>query len=141
MWESTQVELLSRVLDNKRLLRKGEGTTDKWLWRDVESTDFSVKATYNILLGEESAGYGDLFMEFWNLKILPLTQITDWKVLSKAISTKDNLLRRGISLVCDCCPLCGVEEERVSHFLCVHGLLENLGTVSRVVRDFFGITL
>jgi len=52
------------VLDNKRLLRKSEGTADKWLWRDVESTNFSVKATYYILLGEESAGYGDLFAKF-----------------------------------------------------------------------------
>jgi len=89
--------------------------TDKWLWRDVESTDFSVKEAYNILLGEESAVYEDLFMEFWKLKILPSTQITAWWVLSNAIATKGKLLRRGISLVCDCCLLCGVEEEMVSH--------------------------
>jgi len=50
VWESSQDELLSHVLDNKRLLRKSEDTVDKWLWRNVESTDFFVKVAYNILL-------------------------------------------------------------------------------------------
>ena len=31
------------------------------------------------------------------------------------IATKDNLLRRGIPLVCVWCPLYGVEEETVRH--------------------------
>jgi len=85
-----------------------------------------MKATYNIILGEESAGYGDLFAEVWNLKILPSTQITAWRVVSKAIATKDNLLRCGVSPVCDRCPLCGVLEETVSRLLlfCVGSLGE-----------------
>jgi len=53
-------DLLLQVLDNKRLTREGENTTDKWIWMDVVSTDFSVKATYNILSGEEAAGSGSL---------------------------------------------------------------------------------
>jgi len=39
------------VLDNKRLTRESENKTDKWLWRDVDSTDFSVKAAYSFLMG------------------------------------------------------------------------------------------
>jgi len=31
LWESSQVEQLLQLLDNKRLLKEGEGTTDKWL--------------------------------------------------------------------------------------------------------------
>ena len=31
VWESSQVEQLLQLLDNKRLLKEGEGTTDKWL--------------------------------------------------------------------------------------------------------------
>jgi len=115
VWEFNQVEILSQVLDNKRLLRNGEGMTDKWFWRDVESTIFFVKATYNSLLGEESVVYGDLFAEFWKLKTLPSTKITAWRVLSNTIATKDSLLRHDNSLVCDRCPLCGVEEDTVSH--------------------------
>jgi len=79
-------------LDNKRLIREGENTIDKWLWRDVESTDFSVKAAYNILLGEESKVIGDPFAEFRTLKIVPTLQFTAWRVLCNAIATKDNLL-------------------------------------------------
>jgi len=59
--------------------------------------------------------YGNLFAEFWTLKTLPSTQFTTWRVLSNAIATKDNLLRRGISMVCDRYPICGVEEETVRH--------------------------
>jgi len=51
VWESSMADLLLQVLDNQRLTREGENTNDKWIWRDVESTDFSVKADYNILLG------------------------------------------------------------------------------------------
>ena len=36
-------------------------------------------------------------------------------MLCNAIPTKDNLSRRGIPLMCDRCPLCGVEEESVRH--------------------------
>jgi len=38
---------------------------------------------------------------------------------------EDNLLRRGIPMVCDRCPLCGVEEDTVRHlFLSVRSLGE-----------------
>ena len=90
--ESSLADLLLQVLDNKRLIREGENTIDKWLWRDVESTDFSVKAAYNILLGEESKVIGDPFAEFRTLKIVPTLQFTAWRVLCNAIATKDNLL-------------------------------------------------
>jgi len=52
---------------------------------------------------------------FWNLKILPSAQFTAWRVLCNVIPTKDNLLRRGLLLMSDRCPLCGVEEELVRH--------------------------
>jgi len=63
-------------LDNKRLTREGENTTDKWIWRDVESTNLSVKTTYNILLGEEATGSGEPFVEFWTLKTLLSSHFT-----------------------------------------------------------------
>ena len=119
MWESSLAELLLQVLDNKRLSREGEGMIDKWLWRDVESTDFFVKSTHNILLREESSVCGNFFTEFWTLKTLPSSHFTAWRVLSNAIVTKDNLLRCGIPMVCDRCPLCGVEEVTVRHFFLV----------------------
>ena len=103
------------MLDNKRLTKEGESTTDKWIWKDVQSTDFSMKAAYNILLGEEAAGSREPFAEFWTLKTLPSSHFTAWKVLCNAIATEDNLLRCGIPIACVGCPLCGVEEETVRH--------------------------
>jgi len=51
MWESSLADSLLQVLDNKRLTREVENKTDKWLWRDADSTDFSVKAAYSFLMG------------------------------------------------------------------------------------------
>ena len=114
VWESNLVDILMQLLDNKRLTREGGFKPDKWLWRDG-STDFSVKTAYNILLGEESTVGEELFAEFWNLKTLPSVQFTAWRVLRNVIPTKDNLLRRGLLLISDRCPLCGEEEESVRH--------------------------
>ena len=115
VWESSLTDLLLQELENKRLTREGESTIDKWLWRDTGCMKFSVKVAYNILLGEESILVGDPFVEFWKLKILPSSQVTAWRVLCNVIATEDNLLRRGIPMVCARCPLCGVEEETVRH--------------------------
>ena len=115
MWESSLVDLLLQELENKRLIREGESTTDKWLWRGIGSTKFSVNVAYNILLGEEPIVVGDPFVEFWKLKTLPSAQVTAWRVLCNVIATKDNLMRRGIHMACARCPLCGVEEETLRH--------------------------
>jgi len=74
-----------------------------------------VKAAYNILMGEESLMVEELFEDFWTLKTLPSAQFTAWRVLCSVIPTKDNLLRHGIPLMSDRCPLCGVEEESLRH--------------------------
>jgi len=131
------------MLDNKRLTREGGFKPDKWLWRDVDSKDFSVKAAYNILMGEESVVVDELLTKFWTLKTLPSTQFTAWRVLCNVIPTKDNLSRHGIHLMSDRCPLCGVEEDSVRHlfFECriswrISGMcLEWLGYSSVLHRD------
>jgi len=97
---------------------------------DVDSTDFSVKAAYNILMGEESVVVKEPFAKLWTLKTLPSTQFMALRVLCNVIATKDNLLRRGISLVCVRYPLCGVEEESDIYFLNVGSLGEFRDCVS-----------
>ena len=74
-----------------------------------------MKATYNILMGEEFVVVEELFAEFWNLKTLPSAQFTAWRVLCNVVPTNNNLLRRGIPLMSDRCPLGGVEEKSVRH--------------------------
>jgi len=82
-------------------------------------------------------------VSFWTLKTLPSAQLLAWRVICNAISTKDNLSRRGITLMSDRCPLCGAEEESVRHlfFECriswrIWGMcLEWLGFISVIHRD------
>jgi len=104
VWESSLVDLLMQLLDNKRLTRESGAKSDRWLWRDVDYMDFSVKAAYKCLMGEEPVVGEDLFANFWTLKILPSAHFMAWRVLRNAIPTKDNLSRRGIPLTSDRCP-------------------------------------
>jgi len=64
VWESSLVDLLMQLLDNKRLTREGGVKPDKWLWRDVDYTDISMKAAYKCLMGEKSVVGEDLFANF-----------------------------------------------------------------------------
>ena len=104
-----------QLLDNKRLTREGGVKPDKWIWGDVDNLDLSVKAAYKCLMGEMSVVDEDLFVNFWSLNTLPSAQFMAWRVLCNVIPTKDNLSRRGRTLMSDRCPLCGVEEESVRH--------------------------
>jgi len=115
VWECSLVDLLMQSLENKRLTREGGVKADKWIWRYVDSMEFSVKAAYLVLLGEENVEGEEVFASFWNLKTLPSTQFMAWRVLCNVIPTKDNILRCGLLLISDRCPLCGVEEESVRH--------------------------
>ena len=143
VWESSLVDVLLQLLDNKRLTREGGVKPDKWLWKDVDNMDFSVKAAYKCLMGETSVVGEDLFVNFWTLKTLPSAQFMSWRVVCNVIPTKDNLSRRDIPLMSDRCPLCGAEEESVRHlfFECwiswkIWGMcLEWLGFPSVLHRD------
>jgi len=82
MWEYSQPDQLLQLLDNKRLVEEGEGMTDKWIWRDLVSIVYVVKATYNHLKRVEQVGFGEFFAEFWKLKTLPSVQVTFWRMLT-----------------------------------------------------------
>ncbi|XP_068466537.1 uncharacterized protein [Phaseolus vulgaris] len=127
VWESSLLDLLMQMLDTKRLTREGGVKPDKWIWRDVDYTDFSVKAAYKCLMGEESIVGEDLFANFWTLKTLPSAHFMVWRVLRNAIPNKDNLSRRGIPLMSDRCPLCGVEEESIEAWKVLRGYAGCLG--------------
>jgi len=115
VWESSQADQLSQLLDNKRLAKEGESMTNKWIWRDTMSTVYTVKATYNHLKGVEQGGVGDFLAKFQKLKTLPSMQVTTWRVLTNIVATKDNILRHDLVLVSNLCPLCGEEVETVNH--------------------------
>ena len=88
---------------------------DKWIWRDAKSTVYTMKTAYNHLKGVVQCGNRDFLMEFWKVKSLPSAQVKARRVLPNIIATKDNLMRRGMVLVSNLCPLCDEEEETVNH--------------------------
>jgi len=60
----------------------------------------------------------DLFMSFWRINAQPSTHITAWRVLEDKITSKANLVRRGIGMINNICSMCGEEEETSSHLFC-----------------------
>ena len=69
-------------------------------------------------------------MGFWKIKAQPSALVTAWRVLEDKISTRENLVRRGIRKDSCICFLCGEEEETTSH----------LFSLCRVVPDLCGLT-
>jgi len=63
VWESSQVGQLLQLLDNKILVGENKGMVDAWLWRDAESTVYTVKTSYNHLKGFEQGSTGDSFFD------------------------------------------------------------------------------
>ena len=56
-----------------------------------------------------------MFKLFWRIKDLPSSRVTAWRVLENKLTTKANLLRRGIAVGSVCCCFCGVSEEELNH--------------------------
>jgi len=46
-------------------------TVDKWVWKDSESTKFSVKSAYGFLRGEGSEEDSRRYNFLWKIKALP----------------------------------------------------------------------
>jgi len=58
----------------------------------------------------ESFSYFD-FDLFWSVKVLPNAQILVWQVITRKFPTRTNLVRRGVQLNIEICPLC-LEHEK-----------------------------
>jgi len=51
-------------------------TMDRWIWKDSDSTEFSVKSAYGFLKGKGSEKDSRRYNFLWKIKALPLTQVT-----------------------------------------------------------------
>jgi len=68
---------------------------DTWVWKDEETTVYTVKSAYKMLKEEVQVDDKDLFVVFWRIKAQPTSHITAWRVLNDIIASKANLVRRG----------------------------------------------
>jgi len=81
---------------------------DKWVWKDSETTVFSVKPTYGLLRGEGVEENIWMYNFFWKIKALPSAHVTVWRVIENKIASKVNLERRGVGVKSNICCLCRV---------------------------------
>jgi len=91
---------------------------DTWVWKDRETTMFTVKLAYSILRDVCQGEKREMYIGFWRLKAQPSAHLLAWRVLEDKIATKANLVRRGIGVITNICSMCGEEEETTSHLFC-----------------------
>ncbi|MCI01762.1 H+-transporting two-sector ATPase alpha/beta subunit central, partial [Trifolium medium] len=79
------------VLGVKRVESKGDG----WKWREEE---YTVKEAYNLLIEKEEEEEQDWFKDVWNQLIPSNMSTLAWRLFHKRLPTKENLIKRGVSL-------------------------------------------
>ena len=114
-WEKNQEQDLLQLLGEKSVNMDNE---DTWVWKDGETMVFTIKSAYKILKEDVQGEKGELYVSFWKIKAQPSALVTAWRVLEDKISTRENLVRRGIRKDSCICFLCGEEEETTSHLFC-----------------------
>jgi len=112
--ERNQEQQLLHLLGEKMVNVDKE---DDRVWKDGETSVFTVKSAYKILQEEPLEIEGDLFVDFWRIKAQPSSQVTTWRVLEDKMTSIANLVR-GICLVSNICSMCGEKEETTSHLFC-----------------------
>jgi len=114
-WEEEQESQLLELISNKMLEME---TMDRWVWKDSESTEFSVKSAYGFLRGEGSEEVSKRYNFLWKIKVLPSAHVTSWRVMKNKVACKVNLERRGIEIESNLCCLCRRSEESTNNLFC-----------------------
>ncbi|XP_035833044.1 uncharacterized protein LOC118481847 [Helianthus annuus] len=116
-YESVLVEELQEMANMLALLSSvtlGEGR-DKWRWLGDSAGQFSVRSVKDLLI--QGSSDPECFVIDW-CKWVPLKcNIFIWRIEINRIPTYDALFSRGIVHQVGACPLCGDEDESVSHLL------------------------
>ncbi|XP_056694898.1 uncharacterized protein [Spinacia oleracea] len=90
---------------------------DHKYWKFHPTGKFTIKSGYAFLSGftqESQHQLGTLSKLIWKLKILPKWRVFLWKLIHKALATKDNLAHRGM-VVNNECDYCGATGESTQH--------------------------
>ncbi|GJR68223.1 RNA-directed DNA polymerase, eukaryota, reverse transcriptase zinc-binding domain protein [Tanacetum coccineum] len=90
---------------------------DKWSWDKDASGSFKVKTLtcglQDILLSDHSIGPHHM----WNSWIPRKINICMWKASIDRLSTRTNLISRGVNIISTGCPFCHNEDEYIDHCL------------------------
>lgn len=102
-------------------LHQGE---DTWTWQYSKNGEFSVRSAYFLELTERkkeqatsSGGSNNVvWRKIWQANLPTKIRIFGWKAMHQGLPMRVALRRRGCVLDC-ICPMCGEENEIVSHAL------------------------
>ena len=111
----------SEFIDQTAAIRPSTALKDSWLWGADSKGIFSTNSAYLYIKDDhlnEDQCLG--FQHLWNIKIPPRALVFAWRLLWDRLPTKDNLLRRNVTIDNDLCPFCQNKTESASHlfFLC-----------------------
>uniref|UniRef100_A0A5B7ACY1 Reverse transcriptase zinc-binding domain-containing protein n=1 Tax=Davidia involucrata TaxID=16924 RepID=A0A5B7ACY1_DAVIN len=110
-WE---VEEFARLLSSIEGARLAQGQADRFVWTAHASKVFSVKSFYEAWVGREPVEFP--WRLIWMSGVPKKVSFFAWTVCRGAISTLDNLQKRGFYLANRCC-MCKEETELVDHLL------------------------
>ena len=79
---------------------------------------YRVKSGYSILNMEDQMLSLESFQLLWILKVVPLVLVCVWRILWDRLSTRVNLVRRGVRLGCILCPMCREHVENAQYLFC-----------------------
>jgi len=75
---------------------------------------FTVKSTYSIMTNHVDTR-GCVFSSLWQAKAKPKVLTTAWRILLDKVSTRANIIRRGVIVNSTMCQLCNLAEETSLH--------------------------
>ncbi|GKV05161.1 hypothetical protein SLEP1_g17203 [Rubroshorea leprosula] len=116
VWETNLLQELCSMLEGIKLT---QGKEDNWMWKHNSKGSYTVRSAYNIINQNQESRQDAQYKLIWDNKLPLKISAFAWKALQNRISTKDNLLKRG--LIEDNteakCILCGEKVETSTHIL------------------------
>ena len=111
MGEKLKQQLFNLVFNAQ--WKKGE--LDGWIWDGNGSSTYSDQLGYQVLQEEYHLPQCVWFKALWALKVSGLAKVYIWRTMIDRLPTRVNLIRRGVNIQNNSCPLCSKVEETVEH--------------------------
>ena len=109
-WESNLESELLPILS----MTMCKEAQDHLIWRGDPKGMFTVKSTYSIMTNHVDTR-GCVFSSLWQAKAKPKVLTTAWRILLDKVSTRANIIRRGVIVNSTMCQLCNLAEETSLH--------------------------
>ncbi|KAF7811140.1 ribonuclease H [Senna tora] len=95
---------------------------DKLIWPHTKHNHFSVKTAYHFITVQDSvsgvttSSTPAFWQKIWRLKLPQHIKNFFWRLCHGILPTRDNLVRRGLSVITDC-PRCFTSQESICHIM------------------------